>query len=103
MIKRSKYGSIYQVCKRVEFLSHQAGLASPSCNLPIHEVEEHAERCEDQREPDGTIVRWVSEAVSQRGENGHDAAEAIELCNHICEMERSVRGTASVRVNAGVE
>ena len=63
----------------------------------------NAEWCEDQREPDGTIVRWVAEAVSQRGENGHDAAEAIELCNHICEMERSVRGTASVRVNAGVE
>lgn len=77
----------YQISKRIEFLSHQAALPPPPCDLPIEEIEEQAERHERQRCPHVTELSWRTGHVSHGGEDGHDAAETVELCDQIGEVQ----------------
>lgn len=70
----------YQVSERVEFLAHETGLLPPARDLPVHEVEEQAERDKAEGEVEVGVVVWVVlDAVAERGEDGHDAAEACSL------------------------
>lgn len=98
----------YQVRKRVEFLAHQRRLLPPPGYLAVHEVEEQSKGHEREGGPQVTEFARVSEAVAQRGEDGHDAAEAchhelaprysrckneeytIELRDQVCEVKRPV-------------
>ena len=65
-----------QVRETVQLLAHQAALAAPPRHLAVHEVEEQAERHERQRRPRVAERARRPEAVPQRAEDGHEAAEA---------------------------
>jgi hypothetical protein len=66
-----------EVGERIEFLTHERGLAPPACDFAVHEVEEEAEGDEGEREVEVGVVEGVGlRAVAERGEDGHYAAEA---------------------------
>jgi hypothetical protein len=81
VVVRSRIGgAAYQVGERVELLPHQAGFLAPARDFAVHEVEEEAERDEAEGEVEVGVVGGVGlDAVAQRGEDGHDAAEAWRL------------------------
>lgn len=67
----------YQIRERIELLAHQTRLLAPPRYLAVHEVEEQAERDEEEGQVQVHVVGRVRlDAVPQRREDGHDAAEA---------------------------
>lgn len=76
----------YQIRQRIKLLPHQAALVPPSRDLAIEEIEEQPKRHERQRHPYvGRLVRRAH-AVAHRGEDGHDAAEAVHERDEISEV-----------------
>jgi hypothetical protein len=70
----------YQVSKRIQFLAHERRLLPPSRNLAIHEVESETKGNEAEGQVQVGVVGGVGlDAVAERGEDGHDAAEACTL------------------------
>lgn len=66
----------YQVCERVQLLSHETALLPPPRNLAVKSIKEEAKRQETQRQPEMTERVGVAQAIAQGGEYRHDAAEA---------------------------
>ena len=76
---KEKGSRTHQVCEAVQLLAHQAALAAPPRHLAVHEVEEQPERHEGEGRPRVGERGRRAEAVAQRAEDGHEAAEACKL------------------------
>lgn len=68
----------YQICERVELLSHETALLSPSRNLAVKSIEEETKGEEHQSQPQVTERVGVSQGVAQGREYRHGSAEACQ-------------------------
>ena len=75
----------YQICQRVQLLTHKTALASRPCDHAIEEVEEQPERHKPQREPEFRLVGRIDAVAHGRGYR-HEAAEAIHERDQVGKM-----------------
>lgn len=73
----------YQISQRVQLLAHHAALLPPTGHLAIHEIEKQTEGKERKRVVEVALVGGVAKAVTQRGEEGENTAEAWESCTRV--------------------
>lgn len=85
---QKKKKKTYQVSQRIQLLPHHAALLAPARDAAVHEVEEQAGGQEGEGEVEVSLVGGVAEAVPQRREDGHDAAEAVELRDVVGHVQR---------------
>lgn len=72
-------GKTYQISQRIQLLPHQTTLPPPPRDLPIKEVEKQPQRHQRQRSPQIPQLAGGTGHIPHRGEDGHDAAQAVEL------------------------
>lgn len=84
----AKLPRTYQVSQTVKLLAHHAALLPPPGHPAVHEVEEKPKRQEGERVVQVRGVGRVTEAVAQAGEDGHDAAEAVQRREEVGHVER---------------
>lgn len=65
-------------------MAHETALLPPARDLAVESIEEEAKGQEVKSKPDVSMGSRVDiEAVAQRGEDGHDAAEAFFILSAV--------------------
>lgn len=77
----------YQVRKTIQLLAHQAALLAPARDLAIEKVEKEAKGQECEGAVEVAEGGRIAKEVAHRGEDGHDAAEAIELRDEVGQVQ----------------
>ena len=68
----------YQISQRIQFLPHQTALPPPARDFPIEEIEEQSQWHESEGDVEVGGGGGGAEAVAHGGEDGGEAAEAVE-------------------------
>lgn len=93
-------GKTYKIGKRIQLLPHHAALFPPPRNFTVEKVKEQPQRQEPQRPVERRVGFRVQrrgegargDAVPQRGKDGEDAAEAVELGDEVGQVEGANEG-----------